>query len=782
MNTYRIFAVFWLVLGVLNPLPAASVTQHERQDGLREKVYLHLDKAFYMPGEILWFKAYLVDARDMKPVDVSNVVYVELINAEGEKVLQDKISVGAGQSNSGSLFIHAGIMTGRYRVVAYTALMQNYGPASFFSGYIDVVNLLQESPPVRVASGPAILRFFPESGRMLNGVETQVAFKLEDAYGLGRAFRATVFEGDSLPVAHLEANGFGIGKFTFTPRSGAHYTVRLEDAGPRAEALLIDFPETVDDGYLFNVERTAGEGARVRIAGTSQHVNETLTLLAHTSTGSVQSWTVRLDLAAQTTLELSGEDTPIGLSVLTLLCPQGQPVAERLVYKPGAPEQALQTSLAKATASTRTALQLSVHIEAALLADSPDLSLSVLKIDDLQDVPKSHIGTYLHLNSELSGHVENMGYDWGLHVDSSRDDLDVFLLTQTWRQVAPVPKARRVAEYQSHALSVRFTDRVTGQPLPNEMAFLAVPATAGATYVATTDSTGVATFSVRKLRGNKQIITRLATPPYGAYDAAVISPYAPTHERVSAPHLVRDEYLQTDVLARSVEMQANQVYHRRERGRYRPADESLIPFFGSGDITYWLDDFTRFVLMEEVLREYITEVSVRRSQSDYHLRVLDKDNNAYFDGPPLILLDGVPLMSANDIIGYDPLQVERIDVVTGKYYYGQGVYDGVISFSTYDRRLDGFEPDGHLKVLNYDGLQYERQFYVPPYGDGNTGDSRLPDFRNVLYWEPRLAFDEQGMATISVATSDLPGNYAIVIQGIDNRGRVAYHIDYFRVE
>ena len=49
--------------------------------------------------------------------------------------------------------------------------------------------------------------------------------------------------------------------------------------------------------------------------------------------------------------------------------------------------------------------------------------------------------------------------------------------------------------------------------------------------------------------------------------------------------------------------------------------EDTTPFYGKGDKTYFLDDYTRFATMEEVMREYVTEVLVRRSGSKFHFRV-----------------------------------------------------------------------------------------------------------------------------------------------------------------
>ncbi|MFN0015197.1 MAG: hypothetical protein ACKVU2_11675, partial [Saprospiraceae bacterium] len=43
-----------------------------------EKLYLHLDRTLFQPGETLWFNAYLRNAGDLLPAKVSEILYVEL--------------------------------------------------------------------------------------------------------------------------------------------------------------------------------------------------------------------------------------------------------------------------------------------------------------------------------------------------------------------------------------------------------------------------------------------------------------------------------------------------------------------------------------------------------------------------------------------------------------------------------------------------------------------------------------------------------------------------------
>ena len=54
-----------------------------------EKVYLHLDRNTFLPGDTVWAKAYLWYGYEQLPDTASRVLHLELFDAQG-KVLQNK--------------------------------------------------------------------------------------------------------------------------------------------------------------------------------------------------------------------------------------------------------------------------------------------------------------------------------------------------------------------------------------------------------------------------------------------------------------------------------------------------------------------------------------------------------------------------------------------------------------------------------------------------------------------------------------------------------------------
>jgi len=128
------------------------------------------------------------------------------------------------------------------------------------------------------------------------------------------------------------------------------------------------------------------------------------------------------------------------------------------------------------------------------------------------------------------------------------------------------------------------------------------------------------------------------------------------------------------------------------------------------------------------------------------------------------------------------LKVKKIEIVTKKHFSGNDAFEGIVSYSTYKGDLGGFQFDPSALVLNYEGLQLEREFYSPLYETKEQAESRIPDFRNLLYWSPNLKMDGKRKNQFSFYTSDRAGKYAVVVQGINFNGIAGSKTVFFTVK
>ena len=164
---------------------------------------------------------------------------------------------------------------------------------------------------------------------------------------------------------------------------------------------------------------------------------------------------------------------------------------------------------------------------------------------------------------------------------------------------------------------------------------------------------------------------------------------------------------------------------------------------------------------------------VKKRGKSFYYEVFNEPDISYFNGQPLTLLDGVPVFDVTKIIDMDPLKIQKVDITATNFYRGNQQYSGIVSYAPYNGDLTGYQLDPNSLVVEYEGLQYEREFYSPQYETAQQQQSRLPDYRNVLYWSPEVQ-TKNGKQNISFYTSDITGKYIVVLQGLTDNGLAGY--------
>ena len=107
----------------------------------KEKIYIHTNHVFFKPGEQLFYKLYLVNARDQTPSLQSSVAYVEVINPAGNIVQKSNYKIVNGYTEGSYDFAEQAV-GGIYKLRAYTAWMQNEKDSLYFSKEITVQKVI----------------------------------------------------------------------------------------------------------------------------------------------------------------------------------------------------------------------------------------------------------------------------------------------------------------------------------------------------------------------------------------------------------------------------------------------------------------------------------------------------------------------------------------------------------------------------------------------------------------------------------------------------------------
>lgn len=104
----------------------------------QEMIYLHLDNTSYYRGDRIFFACYLVTSGQLKPSNLSQTVYVELLNPNGKIIDRCVLKSEDGRCNGSLLVDETPFYSGYYEIRAYTRYMLNFGSEAIYSRVLPV--------------------------------------------------------------------------------------------------------------------------------------------------------------------------------------------------------------------------------------------------------------------------------------------------------------------------------------------------------------------------------------------------------------------------------------------------------------------------------------------------------------------------------------------------------------------------------------------------------------------------------------------------------------------
>jgi len=788
----------YLVVLLLLARPLLCVSQDEpfrkvqqkfeafSKSSVQEKLYVHTDKNYYLAGEIIWFKLYYLDAATHQKIDLSKVAYIEILDRAFKPVLQAKISL-TREGGSGSLYLPLTLNSDNYILRAYTTWMRNSGPAVFFEKLISVVNTVKPPDPNRRQEpGAAAAVFLPEGGNMVDGIETKVAFRVtgENGKGINAPGAITKENGDT--VVKFSSYKFGIGSFTFRPAANQEYKAII--ALPGGKLLTSVLPTVYENGYVMNVIDDNDGRIKIRIRikkDESKGSGEKVFVLIHNRQVLRVAETGFVNNANELFFQVDKNKLGDGISQVTLFNKDGRPVCERLVFVRPNGKTITNINTDKDRYGTREVVSLAIDADTTKKLDGMNYSVAVYQIDSLEQFDADDIVSYLWLRSDIRGDVESPGY----YFTEGKDDaeaMDNLLLTHGWRRfkwesllAASSFAPKYIPEENGHIVTARVVKINDKSPAKNINCFLSSPGYPFVFCISRTDDRGIVQFDAKKYFGPGEVVVQAGQDSVNRYQVDVLTPFADEHADTRVPSFIPEKKSENDLLDKSIAMQAQNIYLADSIRKFNPpALADTLPFFGKAEFSYPLDEYKRFTTMEEVLREYVTPINVVLRDGQLYMTMYDElyakmygdASQAIYRDKILVLLDGVPLMNYNRIFSYDPFKVKKLQVVPRRFLMGGINFNGVASFETYQGRFDGFEMTPGLVAVDYEGLQLQREFYSPAYESINDKEKRIPDFRTTLFWTADVREQISGDSRLKFFTSDLPGKYLVVMQGINGNG------------
>jgi hypothetical protein len=225
----------------------------------------------------------------------------------------------------------------------------------------------------------------------------------------------------------------------------------------------------------------------------------------------------------------------------------------------------------------------------------------------------------------------------------------------------------------------------------------------------------------------------------------------------------------------SVNQQVRKIYGTSSIGEpIRPviSQPKTKRFYGKPDQELNMKDYITLPVMQEVFFELIVGVFLKNKKSGYEITVSDPEYNKVYETPPDLFIDGVAVKDPAVIAGLDPEIVEKIDVIRERYFVGDYLFYGIVNIITKAGDFSNATLPDYAIRLSYRVIDPVNSFISPDYSSTALKKSRIPDFRNTLYWNPSVKPDQDGKARVEFWSSDNKADYKINIQGITLDGKL----------
>jgi hypothetical protein len=778
-----------------------------------EKVYLHMDRPYYSASDDIWIKAYLVDAITNKLSDNSNNLYVELISPESKilKRLILRMDKGLG---FGDFHLGDSIAAGNYQVRAYTSWMRNFGDVFFFKKDIVIENQTwieaSEQSRSEESENKVDVQFFPESGPLIENAYIVLGFKAVNSSGYGCNIKGRVFSSRGDTVTSFASSHLGMGRFFFLPKKGLKYFA----AGYTENGISfrVELPAALETGYSLKVSEINKDYFRVTIKTNQETLNkfpQNVMIIAGTSHNSI-CLTARVKVSAiDNPAILPKKEFPEGVALITLMDTTGKTYCERLYYIHSVENYHINIIPDHEVYSQRQRVTLQITVkDSSNNPVSANLSVSVVDGNQMENFEKKpDITSYLLLESEIRGYIEQPFYYFDITIPDHYQALDNLLLTQGWRNFVwnNLPEKSIIFKYppeEGITMSGRLRHVWADKPIAGANISIILLGNDKPFYQFTrTDSAGIYYFDVLNFSGPEYLLVYAADKKDKGkglilLDSIFQAP-APVkyHQANKSETKVKNIFNNIDVT------NLTQVFNYNEISNYKKEAEFKYNILKKYHIT-------DTVKLNEVMvnaRKPVIENADGHFRPygvpDYSLKVTDNLSSSSTDviqvlqgrvaglyiigdshqgynftmhgqnGTPLFLIDGMEVDS-DFILSVPMAAVDKIEVITesGKLpFYGMRGSFGVINVLTKRGSNGPIPPALNLINRRVYGYYQARTFYTPGY-DVKKPEYEKPDLRTTIYWEPNVVTDEDGNATVSFFNADSKAKIKVDIEGIAEPG------------
>ncbi len=768
---------------------------------LFEKLYVHIDRELYAPGDKIWMKVYQVNGITHRPNANFRNIFIQLI-AENGRVVRDMVLFSIGGQAYGN-FKTDNLPAGMYTIRAFTRYLENFGEEVYFHKKIGISTSAQSvdlTENENKDTDKIDVSFLPEGGSLVVNAVNTLAFKAIDSKGRGIYISGKIRNGAGDTITTFNTSYLGMGKLMMMPEDDVDYYATFD----QYPELKIQLPRCVKTGISLNYKEIDESLVIGLSANMKLNAHPEFYLVA--SHKGIVLFYKKITMSDFTqTVHLSKTLFPKGISKITLLDTTLTQFAERLIFVDDGMESNISISRNKNDFGSRDSVRLTLEAQ----IDPTDfinygLSVSVVNKNYFNETGNNQtIRSFLLLDSDLKGAIEAAdSYFKDDENISSAAKLDLLMMVHGWKSYiwddVVQSESPNLNDWNDAGIILKgYVKKLLWEDPIQYGKVVLGPAGGNFLFEETqTDSAGRFEFSHLYLRDSTLVMINAKTRKGNRSTEIRLDPIFKLDSIVSLDSFRNEAF---DIYAHR-NFYMDNYYRRMKEVGFNPEKGSIL--------------LSEVEVIKDLIPKGATQFKIY-SDPDRSYKIKDEDysyNNIfeYLEGKvagmvvtgngismrggglPLFLIDGFEVSDfppgsgnmLNEIKNLRMNEIERIDILKNSMnmaMFGSKGGNGVIAIY----RTSGDYTENRQRFIKgriaerIKGFNRPARFYAPKYTLENRNDP-APDFRPTLYWNPEVIFIN-GRANLDFYTSDEMAQYDIFVEGITKNGKICFGTTSFSV-
>ncbi len=638
------------------------------------------------------------------------------------------------------------------------------------------------------------LKFMPESGTFINGMEQNIAYKIADEFEKPVDAELEIFNNKNEKIAETSAYNFGMGSFLFTPKNGETYFAKVKK--PENITEIFPLPIATNDGILLNITKENNE-FKLKLNSTKAR---NIIIKGGFREKEIYSKTISVQKGIQE-ISISEQDLPIGICRFTLF-ENEIPLAERIVFANENKQLQIKITPTKKNYLPREKVVLNIETLDENQKPIPsNLGISVIddKLWTYADDKQNHITSWLLLDSELRGKIERPQFYFDKKEEKASKSLDLVMLTNGYRYFEMIPEIIKNNKYkylpEKKNPIYGIVEDENKKPVKSDVYLVSenkilqqTTSEDGLFYFSDLENSNRNTLIAKSPKAKQEVKIRML-----AYKLNVNPLEKQKLKNIDVEEIIKEVEIKEKPKTENTDKQFSENKRKRSvSDTIKTQDIEEVVNIGYGikksNLTYAVstvstNNFPNANLFSALQGQVSgLQISPTSGSSGSNTNVVIRGiSSISANADPLYVIDGV-VNNATQFRNLNNNEINSVSILkdaAATSIYGSRAANGVIVINTKNSNTSNLKiditPKSYYDVFTIprDSLtnySYSRNFSYPEYKSTNTVYRH--DYREAIYWNPVVETNKNGKAKVEFYNSDANTTFRIMTEGISAKGLI----------